>query len=273
MVQQHAVPLISVIMGAYNCAQTLPEALACLEAQTESDWELVACDDGSSDETYAVLSGFRQRFPDRVVLLKNSQNCGLNHTLNRCLDSARGRYIARMDGDDLCSPERFSRELQVFAEEPEISVVSTDMAYFDEGGIWGRISHPTYPRNIDFLKGTPFCHAPCMVRREAYDAVGGYTEDSRLLRVEDYHLWIKMYRAGLRGKNIHETLYQMRDNRDAYHRRTFSSRVNEAYVRALAVRELKLPVYGYLLSLRPIVLGLLPRPLYDYLHRRRLHGT
>ena len=64
----------------------------------------------------------------------------------------------------------------------------------------GNISHPEYPKKEDFLHGSPFCHAPCMVRKEAYDAVKGYTEKKRLLRVEDYHLWIKMYEVGYRGK-------------------------------------------------------------------------
>lgn len=90
------------------------------------------------------------------------------------------------------------------------------------------------------MHGSPFCHAPCMVRKEAYDAVKGYTEKKRLLRVEDYHLWIKMYEVGYRGKNIPKQLYLMRDDKAAYKRRKFRYRVNEAYVRGMAVRKLGL---------------------------------
>lgn len=263
-------PQISVIMGIYNCAKTLPEAIESILQQTFTDWELIMCDDGSVDDTYAVAEKYRNAIPSKIVLLQNKHNRGLNYTLNRCLQISKGKYIARMDGDDRCSAERFEMELKVFEEEPEISIVSTDMGYFDDSGVWGNISHPEYPVNCDFLSGTPFCHAPCLVKKEAYDKVGGYTDDKKILRVEDYHLWIKMYCAGYKGKNIHKQLYLMRDDRDAYSRRKFRYRLNEAYVRILAVRDLKLPVVGYVYALRPIVVGLLPSKLYDYLHKWNL---
>lgn len=263
-------PKISVIMGIYNCADTLGEAIDSILAQTCTDWELILCDDGSADDTYAVAETYRCRFPDKIVLLKNERNMGLNYTLNHCLRFARGAYIARMDGDDICDPRRFEKEIAVLEQETEISIVSTGMNFFDETGVWGSVSNPKYPEAKDFLSGSPFCHAPCMVRREAYEAVGGYSEDDKLLRVEDYHLWIKMYRAGFKGKNIQEPLYSMRDDHNAYGRRKFKFRLNEAYVKYLAVRELKLPVWGYLAALKPILVGLLPRPVYDLLHKRRL---
>ncbi len=257
-------------MGLYNCAETLPEAMESLFSQTFQNFEVILCDDGSTDDTYETAERIRAAHPSQVLLLRNEKNEGLNHTLNVCLEAARGRYIARMDGDDRCAPDRFEKELKVLEEDPSISIVSTDMRYFDETGTWGLIAHPTDPEPRDFLHGTPFCHAPCMVRREAYEAVGGYTEDKRLLRVEDYNLWMKMYQAGFRGRNIHEPLYEMRDDRNAYSRRTFKYRLNEAHAIRLAVRELKLPVYGHLYALRPILVGLLPGKLYDLLHKKKL---
>ena len=264
-------PKISIIMGIYNCADTLAEAVDCIVAQTVSDWELILCDDGSSDDTYAVASSYQERYPDRIVLLQNERNLGLNATLNNCLAVAKGDYIARMDGDDICLPDRFEKELTVLEAEPNIGIVSSDMAHFDETGMWGRIAHPTYPEPKDFLHETPFCHAPCMVRREAYEAVGGYSVSDKLLRVEDYHLWVKMYAAGYKGKNIHEVLYQMRDDRNAYSRRKFRYRINEARVRVLAVKMLHLPIMGYIYALRPILVGLMPNWLYDRLHKQRLN--
>ena len=79
-----------------------------------------------------------------------------------------------------------------------------------------------------------------------------------------------MYQAGYRGKNIHIPLYQMRDDRNAYSRRKFRYRVNEAYVKMVAVKKLKLPVTGYIYVLRPILVGLLPPVVYDILHKRKL---
>lgn len=263
-------PTISIISGIYNCADTLSEAIESILAQTVTDWEWILCDDASADNTYAVAKEHADKYPGKFVLLKNEQNMGLNYTLNKCLQYAKGKYIARMDGDDVCSPERLEMELAALEAEPDIAIVSTDMEFFDETGTWGRISHPEYPENKDFLAGSPFCHAPCMVRREAYEAVGGYSVDKKLLRVEDYHLWIKMYSKGFRGRNIPQPLYKMRDDRNAYNRRKFRYRLNEAYVRLLAVRELKLPFYTAVFALRPILVGLLPKKLYDLLHKRNL---
>lgn len=264
--------IVSVIMGIYNCALTLEDAINSVVNQTFTDWELIMCDDASQDDTLEIALRFKEKYPDRMVVLKNEENLGLNATLNKCLNAVKGKYIARMDGDDICSPERFAKELEVLENEPDIAIVSTDMAYFDESGIWGKISHPTYPKKLDFLYESPFCHAPCMVRKEAYDAVGGYSVDKKLLRVEDYHLWMKMYKAGYKGKNLHEVLYSMRDDRKAYKRRKFKYRVNEAYVKYLAIRELCLPMRGYIYVLRPIVVGLLPDFIYDKLHKWNLRG-
>lgn len=263
-------PTISIISGIYNCATTLPDAIESILAQTVTDWEWILCDDASSDDTYTVAKEYADKHPGKFVLIRNEQNMGLNYTLNRCLERAKGKYIARMDGDDLCSPNRFEEELRCLENNPDITIVSTDMEFFDETGTWGRISHPEFPENNDFVAGSPFCHAPCMVRKEAYDAVGGYSVDKKLLRVEDYHLWIKMYAQGFKGRNIPKSLYQMRDDRNAYSRRKFRYRLNEAYVRLLLVKELKLPLYSAIYALRPILVGLLPPKLYDILHKRNL---
>ena len=117
-----------------------------------------------------------------------------------------------------------------------------------------------------------FCHAPCMARREAFEAVGGYTDDPKFLRVEDYDLWVKIDAAGYRGMNLEEPLYQMRDDRDAYSRRKFRFRLNEARVIRKAIRLLKLPKWQYYRALRPILVGLMPMWLYKSLHKKRLGG-
>ena len=264
------VPKISVLMGIYNCASTLEEAIGCILAQTEKRWELILCDDGSRDDTYAVAAAFRDQYPDQIVLLRNEKNMGLNHTLNRCLAVAQGEFVARMDGDDRCDPERFARQLAALERDPSLAVVSSAMTYFDENGTWGRCHVKRRPEPMDFLYGTPFCHGACMVRRQAMVAVGGYTEEDRFLRVEDYDLWVKLYAAGYRGVNLEEALYHMRDDRDAISRRKFRYRLNEAGAVAKAIRLLKLPLWGYVRVLRPILVGLLPTPLYTFLHKRRL---
>ena len=261
---------VSIVMGIYNCAKTLPDAIDSIVAQTFQDWELIMCDDGSADDTYDVAFEYAQKFPDKIRLLRNETNQGLNVTLNRCLTIAKGKYIARMDGDDICTPTRLEEEVTLLENEPDIAIVSTGMSFFDESGVWGSLYFPASPQKEDFIKGTLFCHAASMVRKEAFDAVNGYSVEKKLLRVEDYHLWFKMYKAGYKGKNIQKILYSMRDDRNAYKRRKFRYRINEANVMIMAVKELGLSKMGYLSALKPIIKGMLPSFIYNFLHKSRL---
>ena len=193
----------------------------------------------------------------------------MNQTLNKCLDHASGEYCARQDGDDISLPNRFKQEVSILDSSPEVAFVSTPMIYFDENGEWGCGRAISSPVPMDFISGTPFCHAPCMVRTEAYRAVGGYSTDPKTLRAEDYHLWFRMYAAGYRGYNLQTPLYMMRDDMNAYRRRKFKFALNEAYVRFTGYSMLKLPPKAYLYVLRPIIVGLLPKPLYMYLHHKK----
>lgn len=263
-------PLISVLMGVLNCEKTLDESLECLAAQTESRWECILCDDGSTDGTADVIRRWQEKFPEKITYLRNEHNMGLAVSLNRCLSAARGKFIARMDGDDCCSLTRFELELTYLQDHQEKDIVSTDMQCFDTDGVWGLRAYPTEPQPKDLVHGVPFCHAACMVRRDALTASGGYSESEEFSRVEDYELWVRMYAEGYRGGNIHEPLYRMRDDRNAANRRKWKYRVNEARVRLLAVRSLKLPVWMSVYALYPLLMGLLPRWFSTFLHRMRL---
>ena len=264
---------ISVIMGIYNCASTLPEAIDSILAQTYTNWELIMCDDGSSDDTYKVAESYRSKYPGKIILLQNDKNMGLNHTLNRCLEAATGEYIARQDGDDISLPERFELEVDALATDNSLTVVSCPLVHFDETGVWATgVTNCEFPSPEMLVRGTIHCHAPCMVLTDMMRKVGGYSVDKRLIRVEDWHLWLKIYAAGGRGRNLQQPLYQFRDDQNAASRRKFRYRLNEAYVSMLAVKTLCLPKWNYVFALRPIIVGLLPKPLYHFLHRKKI-GT
>lgn len=259
---------VSIIMGIYNCEQTLPEALDSLLAQTYPNWQAIICNDGSADRSKEIVLRYQEKYPDQFIIIENDQNRGLNYTLNHCLQYADGKYIARMDGDDISLPTRLEAEVEFLDSHPEYAIVSCPMIYFDENGDFrvGVGRGEANPRRL--VTGTIHPHAPCMVRREAYEAVNGYTVSKDRLRVEDWDLWVRMYEKGYRGYNLEKPLYKMRDDRNAYNRRRFKYRLNEAKVGASAVRKLHLNPICYLLCLRPIIVGLLPKGVYDYLHRR-----
>lgn len=267
-------PKVSVIMGIYNCAETLDEAIQSILNQTFTDWNMVMCDDGSNDDTYQIAQKYVQKYPGRFILLQNETNQGLNITLNNCLSVATGEYIARMDGDDVSLPDRIEKEVQFLDNFPEYAIVSTPMILFDANGRWGKtkmgIEKPTIR---DFVNNSPFhCHAPCMIRREAYVAVDGYTVDKRLLRFEDCNLWFKLYAKGYHGYNMSEPLYMMRDDRNAATRRSPWVRFRGLYVLFDGFKLVKMPV-RYFFALIPkffryIIILFIPSRVYLKIHKR-----
>lgn len=263
---------ISVIMGIYNCASTLNEALDSLLNQTYKNFKVILCDDGSVDDTVKIALDYVNKYSDKFVFIRNKENMGLNYTLNHCLKYADTEYVARMDGDDISLPLRFEKEINFLDSHPEYSIVSTPMIYFDEKGDFGQGKGGYEPSYKLSAKGTPFCHAPCMVRREAYTAVGGYSVDEKLLRVEDYHLWVKMFIKGFRGFVLESPLYKMRDDRAAIKRRPWGLRTNIIRVQHFAIKSLKLSKLNYMYCLRNVVVGLLPPFMYVVLHKLNINN-
>lgn len=261
-------------MGIYNCENTLDEAIQSIINQTFTDWEFILCDDGSSDNTYEVALGYKKQFPTKFKILKNEINMGLNKTLNNCLEVSSGEYIARMDGDDVSLPDRLEKEVLFLDTNPEYAIVSTPMIFFDDQGEWKKgVTTISAPTIRDFVFHPPFhCHAPCMIRREAYMKVGGYTVDKRLLRYEDCNLWYKLYSEGYRGYNLDEPLYMMRDDRNAYKRRTFESRMRAVYVQWSGFRMIHMPLkyYPFLIIefFKSLAVAIMPEKIYQSFHRR-----
>lgn len=267
-------PKISVIMGIYNCADTLEEALDSLLAQTYQDFEVIMCDDGSVDQTVHVAQKYVDTYPNKFVLIKNQSNLGLNKTLNRCLKIAKGTYIARMDGDDISLPMRFEKQVVALETHPEFALVSTPMIHFDENGDWKVGKAIEFPTKEDFIKHSPFfCHAASMIRKDVFLEVGGYSEDKRTLRFEDCNLWYKIYAHGYKGFNLQEPLYKMRDDVNAFKRKTLKSRLNAVYVQYTGYKMNNMPWHAYCYIaknlLKNIILGLLPQKIYIFLHKRK----
>ena len=269
---------ISILMGIYNCAPTLREAIDTIVAQTYDNWEFIICDDGSKDESHAIALEYAAKDPKRFRIIQNEKNLGLNATLNKCLRLADGDYIARMDGDDLCEPDRFEKEAAFLNDHPEYAIVSCHMTMFDDSGTWGLVTTKEMPQTRDFPTTVPmFVHAACMIRREAFLDVDGYTEDKRLLRVEDYHLWYKFYARGYRGYNLQEPLYHMRDDRNATHRRNSQARKNGIYATFVGFKMVKLPAWMYVYAVKNALVEtvkiLMPDAVYEFFHKKRLGRT
>ncbi len=257
---------VSVLMGIYNCENTLEQAVMSIINQTYSNWELIMCDDFSQDGTYEKALELARR-DNRILVLKNSVNLGLNKTLNKCLSKATGNYVARMDGDDDCLPDRFKTQIQFLKNNPGYAIVSSPMILFDENGEWGRTTAKEKPTAEDVVSGSPICHAPVMMTMECLKKVNGYTEDKRMLRVEDVNLWIKLYAAGYKAYNLKEPYYRMRNDKNALNRRKYKYRVNSTYVRLKGCKQLHLNGKYYLKSFKPMIVGIIPANIRNIIKR------
>ena len=201
-------PRISVIMSVYNGEPYLREAVESILNQTFGDFEFIIINDGSTDGTGAILARY-QRIDDRIRVY-HQENQGLIASLNRGCHLAQGKYIARMDADDVSLPDRLARQAYYMEVHPEIGILGTWIEYIDENGEpRGEHRIPTAPGLIGwlFLFGNFLAHPSVMMRRNVVERVGFYRPEA--LHVEDYDLWMRAsIFTGI--ANIPEALLQYR---------------------------------------------------------------
>lgn len=265
---KYSSPRITVLMAIYNCATTLEDALDSLLAQSYQGFKVVLCDDYSSDNTYEVANEYAERYPEKFILIKNEKNSKLPFSLNHCLKYADTEYVARMDGDDISKPERFEKQIKFLDEHPEYALVSTAMEYFDENGVFKTGRPIEAPSKENFKGSTPHAHAPAMIRTSVILSVGGYTDERWTRRGQDVYLWAKIYSSGYKGYNLIEPLYMMRDDASAYKRRSmkealYAVRRNYEIYKLMNISFLN--IYGLI---RPLLVAILPKFIYDKLHKR-----
>jgi glycosyltransferase involved in cell wall biosynthesis len=168
-------PLISVGMSVRNCERTLGAAISSILRQTFQDWELILIDDGSTDRTLEVAANFMDP-RIRVVEKESSGKYNLPARLNEAVALACGKYFARMDGDDIAFPERFSRQVAFLDAKPEVDLLATAMIVFkDDGTLLGcrpvptshaeicarpwagfQMGHPTWMGKLEWFRRNPY---------------------------------------------------------------------------------------------------------------------
>jgi len=206
---------VSILMPCYNAVDTVDEALDSLARQTLTDFEVVMVDDGSQDGTHQVLSHWAAQ--DARFRLDEQPHLGIVEALNTGLRTCRAEFVARMDTDDRSMPERLQRQLDFMMTNPDIVLVSCQVAGFSGGIIregyclylsWiNSLLTDTEIRREIFVE-SPFVHPSVMFRRAAVLAAGGYQE---LGWPEDYDLWLRLYLAGEKFAKLPETLLEWRD--------------------------------------------------------------
>ena len=261
---------ISVIMATYNCAKTVEKAIDSILAQTYTNWVMIICDDGSSDHTLDILRRYEQAYPEKFVVIQNDRNRKLPYSLNHCLQHVQTDLVARMDGDDWSTPDRFEKQVAFLKAHPEYDLVGTGITVFDgEKNIASIVKTPV-PTKETMLKDNAFSHATIMTYKCVYDALNGYSLDPTVERVEDVDLWCRFLAAGFKGYNLPDELYVILEDVNAAKRRTFRARLNSAKTRC---RGYKLMGFRGWVCYKPytgVMKAFVPTFIYRKLHAWKL---
>lgn len=258
-------PKISVIMGIYNTPskKMLKKSLDSILNQTYKDFELIVCDDGSSNDCVKWAKEICQS-DNRVKFIKNNKNSGLAYTLNHCLKEAKGDYIARMDDDDESHLDRFEKQIQYMEKNKDVGLVGSNMNLFDdERGIWGLRKYDENVKKEDFLYRVAVAHPTIMARKQSYDVVGGYRDLPKTLRVEDYDCFMRMFAKGVKMYNFQKPLLNYREDSRGAKKKKYKYRFNEMWVRYYGFKNmglLKNPK-NYIYVIKPLIAGLIPQKI------------
>ncbi len=262
---------VSIIMGIYKMAKKdiiVKLAIDSILNQTYRDFEFIICDDGSNDGTYELVKNLTKK-DKRVVLIKNDKNRGLAFSLNHCISIAKGKYIARMDADDISVLNRLEKEIRFLENHKEYAVVGCNMFYMNEKGIWGKRILAEKPNKKSFLFTSPFAHPTIVMRKEVLKKLNGYRVEKITRRLEDYDLFMRLYAKGYKGYNIQEFLYQFREDTDAFKRRAYKYRWDEVKIRYRGFKELNLLPKGFIYVIKPLIIGLIPQRYLSILRNLR----
>lgn len=255
-------------MGIYNCADTLPDAIDSILSQTYDDWELIMCDDCSTDETYAVAEKYAESNPEKIILIRNEKNMRLAYTLNHCLQYANGEYIARMDTDDVALPTRFEKQVSFLNSNSEYDVVGGWASVYDGECIKEVRKTKEKPCKNDLLLGCPFIHPTIMMRKSAYDALNGYTVSSRTVRGQDLDLWFRFFNAGYKGYNLQESVLIYHESLSDYKKRTLKTASMYSRTMFWGIKLLKFSPINYIYALKPLISAVIPNKLMYFYHNK-----
>lgn len=202
-------PAVSILMPVYNGLPYLREALNDLLGQTFEDFELVAVEDGSTDDSLAVLQEYADR-DARIVIVENRENLGLTKSLNRGLCRCRAPLVARADADDGYALDRLERQVAFMKAHPEVGLLSCAVTKTNEEGV--PFSKSTFPLEdgqirVRELFVNSFSHPGVMFRTDLVRSVGGY--DPAFWTAEDCDLWARL-RPHTRLANLPEPLVRYR---------------------------------------------------------------
>ncbi len=185
-------PMVSVVMSVYNEEEHVSQAMESILNQTLNDFEFIIVNDGSVDRTYEIIKRYVEK-DKRIKVINHEKREGQAKSLNDGIKIAKGRYIARMDADDISLPERLEKQVKFMGYHPEVGVLGTYYKEIDNSGkILPRKQNPSTWEQIKkaLFYYNPVCHPSVMMRKELILEVGGY--DEKFSIGQDYDLFSRL---------------------------------------------------------------------------------
>lgn len=204
-------PLVSVVMPCHNGARYIAEAIESVLSQSYGNWELIVVDDGSTDDSRDIIKKVKD---SRITLVQNKRNYGICHSLNKGIKRAQGKYIARLDADDMMLPNRLSAQIEFMEQHPDYAIVGGNHIVIDMDGMsLGMTVYPETDEEIRFFTNifNPFAHSSVMIRRAVLEE--GYRYSNKYQYCEDYHLWTQIIRQN-KSYNLQQAITLYRKNKN-----------------------------------------------------------
>lgn len=243
-------PQISVILSVHNQAEYLLQAINSILQQSFTNFEFLIADDGSSDSTPQILKSYRDR---RITVFTHRHKLGLAASLNYLIRRSRGKYLARMDADDIAYPERLKIQLDYLSRHPHIAVCGTAVDLIDSAGkIIGQKHYPSRITKTLLMRYNPLIHPTVMIKKEVC------TYDTNLNGAEDYDLWLRL---GSRYQlaNISQILLAYRINIQGISWNSLKHTELQAIkARLKALRQYNYPLWQVIFIVKPILSYLIP---------------
>jgi glycosyltransferase involved in cell wall biosynthesis len=234
-------------MSVYNDRRYLAESVGSILRQTLDDFEFLIVDDGSSDGSSEVLGAIAD---PRVRVLPNKRNLGLTRSLNVGLDRARGRFIARMDADDIAEPTRLEWQVSKLEREPDLGLLGTGRVLINDAGETINVARPVTGREPvlwKMLLGNAFAHPTVMLNRDLLKR-HQLRYDEQFETAQDYDLWVRVLQRAS-GDNLPEPLLKYRFRDGVSRTRKTDQLVNHDRI---ALRAIQAIVPGFQLSLSDV---------------------
>lgn len=256
------IPTVSVLMCEYNTPKDhLERAIESILSQTFKDFELIIVNDASKNNLEKITDKYQDK---RIRIVNNKKNLGFVESLNIGLGVAKGKYIVRMDSDDITMKSRISKLYAYIENHPEYSVVGTRAVIFSGSKNEGFLGKPGEKTKRSIMRGDIIIHASAIMKKQDIISVGGYRSYKR---AEDLALWCELLIMGYRLYAINDVLYKYRVDLQDYNKRKLRYRGGELKARINYYPKLGATPFDYLFIIKSILAGITPNIVMRYYHR------